>query len=77
MYVNVNNFPFYLHYSNFNRTFDLRRRYFAMIKQAKNKKNCFFSCIIHNLIVPLHPQINCTHGCRNGGIGRHEGLKIP
>ena len=35
------------------------------------KKKCSFSCVYAYFSVPLHPILS-----RDGGIGRHEGLKI-
>ena len=39
--------------------------------KARNTKKYQLSCEIRYLALSLHTV------CRNGGIGRHEGLKIP
>ena len=39
--------------------------------ERKIKVLLFFSCVYAIFVVPLHPILS-----RDGGIGRHEGLKI-
>ena len=61
---------FFFALSSLIRTFDFVEGRLHL--NNKNKKNNFLFCIVFDL------HYLCTRiGCRNGGIGRHEGLKIP